>query len=97
MKPIYCDFAANQDLEVASTEQYGDRQLMVRSTAPLGASTSSAGLEYICFPLPPEEQVPAKYADVFNEEFCFELKNGKRYIQLGPAALLNVCLLKDDN
>jgi len=90
MKEMYCAFAANQDLEIAPTNQYGATQLMVRSTSSLKASTLLKGLEYICFPIPDKQHTPPKYAQAFNEDYCFVNEKGKGFIQLGPAYLLNV-------
>jgi len=90
MKEMYCSFAANQDLEIAPTSQYGATQLMVRSTSSLKGSTLLKGFEYICFPIPDKQHTPPKYAQAFNEDFCFVNEKGKGFIQLGPAYLLNV-------
>jgi hypothetical protein len=90
MRDLYCAMAANQRLEVALTDKYGGRQLMVRAKEAISSSSALKGLEFICFPIPPDDQVPPKYKGLFNEEYCLVNKKQKGFIQLGPASLLNV-------
>lgn len=97
MKKVFIAFVANDLLEVAETDRYGGRQLMVRSqngvsqgSVSQSTATALTGLEYICFPIPEDEQTPPKYKGMFNEEFCFVNPKGRGFIQLGPASLLNV-------
>jgi hypothetical protein len=92
MEKIFCAFVNNDQLEVASTSQYGDLQLMVRSKLPLRSSAALTGLEYICFPIPEPEELPPKFQSKFNEEYCFVNEKGRGFIQSGPASLLNVGL-----
>lgn len=91
MREIYCDMATNHDLIIAKTDEYGSgSQLMVLTKTPLSSSTVLKGLEFICFPIPPPDQVPPKYKDCLNEDYCFVNTKKKGFIQLGPASLLNV-------
>jgi len=87
---IFCAFATNDHLEMAQTQQYGEKpQLMVRAKLPLRASSTQPGLEFLCFPIPESDDI---LEDIhFSDNFCFENDYKQGYIQLGPATLLNVC------
>lgn len=86
---IFRAFATNDHLEMAQTQQYGEKpQLMVRAKSPLKASSTQPGLEFLCFPIPETDDI---LEDIyFTEEYCFANDYDQSYIQLGPATLLNV-------
>lgn len=96
LQDAFIDFAENGTIKIEETDCYYGQQLQMIATRTIDRRTNIKGLSYILIPLPSEGDVEDLFDPVKTKkpirlkEDLVTYRGEGRYLQLGPACLLNV-------